>query len=532
MTAASHSEQESKWRSIIVVLAYAIFFLFNAWASDDAYITFRVIDNFINGHGLVWNVGERVQAYTHPLWLFAVAMPAFLTGEIYYTAIAVSALLCFLTLAQLQRTFWPNKSYQLLALAIVLSCSKAFSDYSSSGLEAPLLYFLLTAFFIEFCGVPGSSDTQLTAKSIKLLMLASLVFLTRMDAVLLVLPACSYILYQHRKESLSKICRSLSAGVWPAVVWLIFATIYYGFPFPNTAYAKLGTGIPLAELLHQSIYYYQDSLLRDPVTLPLIFLGVVVASLSRISTQRLTALGIVLYLAYVCRIGGDFMSGRFFAVPFLASAILLLYSYKSYWNKISALGALAYIVLALLIPPNGKFFNGVTDEKAYYCHYSCFVFQSSDHSLVQFPWYRAGNAARSSAEKVTTAESVGFYAFAAGPEKQIIDLNGLADPLLARLPVSMNTSPDGQGWRIGHFKRALPEGYLDSLRSGKNKIADPNLSSYYQTLRDIVSGSILSAQRVKSIVLINLGYFDKLIQAYSQNATSQDLAVPAAEISR
>ncbi|MDP7573157.1 MAG: hypothetical protein QF391_16270, partial [Myxococcota bacterium] len=40
-----------------------------AWVSDDAFITFRVIDNFVHGYGLRWNVDERVEVYTHPLWL-------------------------------------------------------------------------------------------------------------------------------------------------------------------------------------------------------------------------------------------------------------------------------------------------------------------------------------------------------------------------------------------------------------------------------------------------------------------------------
>ena len=37
-----------------------------AWVSDDAFITFRVVDNALAGHGLVWNVGERVQAEHQP----------------------------------------------------------------------------------------------------------------------------------------------------------------------------------------------------------------------------------------------------------------------------------------------------------------------------------------------------------------------------------------------------------------------------------------------------------------------------------
>jgi arabinofuranosyltransferase len=46
-----------------------VFTTLRAWLCDDAYITFRTVDNFIHGYGLTWNVAERVQAYTHPLWM-------------------------------------------------------------------------------------------------------------------------------------------------------------------------------------------------------------------------------------------------------------------------------------------------------------------------------------------------------------------------------------------------------------------------------------------------------------------------------
>jgi hypothetical protein len=40
-----------------------------AWVFDDAFITFRTIDNFVGGYGLRWNIAERVQTFTHRLWL-------------------------------------------------------------------------------------------------------------------------------------------------------------------------------------------------------------------------------------------------------------------------------------------------------------------------------------------------------------------------------------------------------------------------------------------------------------------------------
>ena len=35
---------------------------------DDAYISFRYARHLADGHGLVWNVGERVEGYTNFLW--------------------------------------------------------------------------------------------------------------------------------------------------------------------------------------------------------------------------------------------------------------------------------------------------------------------------------------------------------------------------------------------------------------------------------------------------------------------------------
>lgn len=57
---------------LVVVGTFAAFtdlFLANSWVGDDAYITFRGVDNFIHGFGLRWNPVERVQAFTSPLWL-------------------------------------------------------------------------------------------------------------------------------------------------------------------------------------------------------------------------------------------------------------------------------------------------------------------------------------------------------------------------------------------------------------------------------------------------------------------------------
>src|SRR5699024_2101358 len=64
-----------------------------AWLGDDAFITLRTVENVLAGHGAVWNPGERVQTYTHPLWLLLLVPARWLAGDGYAAAIALGLLL-------------------------------------------------------------------------------------------------------------------------------------------------------------------------------------------------------------------------------------------------------------------------------------------------------------------------------------------------------------------------------------------------------------------------------------------------------
>ena len=44
------------------------------WVQEDAFIDFRVVGNLLAGHGPVFNVGERVEVYSDPLWVFLLAL--------------------------------------------------------------------------------------------------------------------------------------------------------------------------------------------------------------------------------------------------------------------------------------------------------------------------------------------------------------------------------------------------------------------------------------------------------------------------
>ena len=53
----------------IPVLVLAIMGYRQRWVTEDAFISLRVVENVLAGNGPVFNRGERVEAYTHPLWI-------------------------------------------------------------------------------------------------------------------------------------------------------------------------------------------------------------------------------------------------------------------------------------------------------------------------------------------------------------------------------------------------------------------------------------------------------------------------------
>ena len=120
------------------VFVYAI--TINAWICDDAYITYRSIDNLAAGLGPVWNTVNRVQAFTHPLWLLMLTPLYLLTGEIYFTAIVVSLLLSIVAALVIHHRVSSVLGWRAALVFLLLGCSRSFVDYSTSGLETPLLF--------------------------------------------------------------------------------------------------------------------------------------------------------------------------------------------------------------------------------------------------------------------------------------------------------------------------------------------------------------------------------------------------------
>jgi arabinofuranosyltransferase len=500
-------EPRSSNHSVIQFAALATATLFfmgvlrAGWVSDDAFIAIRSVDNLVNGNGFVVNLGERVQSFTSPLWAL-LCIPFFALVRNPYTALVVPGLVCTLGLALVVVRSFRANYWKAGVTLLALSASTSFLHFSTSGLENSLAH-LLAALFVFERWQTGRKPTRLG-----FLLVAGL-FLTRFDYALLAAPVVLWV-------CLASFRRALRLAV-PALIltfaWLGFATFYYGFPFPNTAYAKLNTAISFSEQLGQGITYLVDSACRDPLVLSVIaFTGFLVLRKNTPATARALYLGVVLYVAYVVCIGGDFMSGRFLTTAYLVCVLLATQQLAAQFSP-WALPATAATLVLLALP-------GLADRRADPMRSECYVPASGivderqcyvdDTNLAQNvrnqKWKNHvylrefAKAASETPGPIIVYDLVGLVSYANQQHKHIVERFGLTEPLLARIKFVPHS-----GWRIGHFFRELPNGYLDTLRTGKNVIEDPCAHDLYSHLARVTHGSLWSLNRLASIWRLNTG---------------------------
>jgi arabinofuranosyltransferase len=495
-----------------------LLFLKNAWVDEDAYITFRSVEQLFAGNGPRWNPHERVQAFTHPLWLALLSFSRLLTRDLFACSLAISwlcSLLALLGAARLLRD-WGRWA----VLLVLLFSSKSFFDFTASGLETPLAYALLCGYLLVFWRGETSDVRNDGGRTwlIQNLLLAALL-LTRHDLLVLVGPAHLYAGWRERGLGARAWLTRSMLGLLPFILWTAFSLLYYGFPLPNTAYAKLGTGIPAGQLVAQGFHYLRALVVVDGLTAFVLALAVGLAALRGGRADRAIAAGLALDVVYVVAVGGDYMVGRFFACAYFVAALMLVRS-ETQRPELLRGALLAASALAVLLPgspiTSGPAYHvsspdahGVGDQRGLLFETSSLHRWRATPAGTPFPDYRwtyEGLSFRATPHAVRSRANIGFMGYAAGTEPILVDRLGLADPLLARLPSI-------QLWRIGHFPRRLPEGYLETIRSGEPAIVDPGIRGFHEHLSLITEADLLAAGRLTTILKMNLGLYDDLLEA-------------------
>lgn len=511
----------------LLTAVLAVLLIRTAWQADDAYTAWRLVDNFVNGYGLRNNIDERVQTFTSAAWTLLNAAFYWVTRDIYWTSTVLS-LVCTLLAVRIAVRRTGERAVPLVFAFATTGLSLAFMDFSVGGFENPLSHLVCACFAAVWF---DSAATE--RRYVRLFFLAALAGLTRLDTLGVYLPAlvlefATVRLPLRRKLWLAALALS------PLVLWHVFATIYFGFPLQNAAYAKRFNGIPTSEFVRAGIDYYLNSIARDPLTLTTVALALIVSWSSREAKLRAFALGVAVYLVYVLYVGGCYMSGRFFSLPLFASVVAVLHTKKLDEVRVGRFVLATVVVLGCLAKnptfTTGKDYGsnrersgtsewldkGISDERASWYQHSGLLLASRNtplprplpewdfkKALVQFTESMHGGPC------VGTMAPSGYFAFFAPREFHIYDLNGQVDPLMARLPIDLHA-----GWKQAHHFREPVPGYQETLLSGENHIVDPDLHEYYEKLRLVTRGPIWSGKRLRTILALNLGRYDHLLANY------------------
>ncbi len=501
-----------------------------AWVSDDAYITFRSVSNFIHGYGAVYNVDERVQAYTHPLWFLLLSVLSRVGIDLYYASILLGVACAIGVGYLIAKTLPPASAIIVLA---ALATSPSFLDFSTSGLENSLSHLLIAGIIALAFGWEEMPERR---RALLIATCASLCILNRFDDALLVGPALLVTLIARPRAAIALV---------PLVLWLVVATLYYGTPLPNTFYAKLGA-MPLGEGLRHGIAYLSDYALAEPLHAGIATIGALLAFNEARSTtgwpaelnkerRMLLALtiGALLYVAYVVVIGGDFMRGRMFTAPMLvalaAGGITQAARGPSFGGTAIA-GMSAIFVAFLLIATTTQYDNrisaaGIDNERAVYQNLwlsgrmgraTPELGASNDPATLGAILQRY---AALYGPVTVSGTATGQYGYFAGPQVTVLDTLALSDPFVARMPARPHPRP-GQISRVApldYFRSrgdlTLQRGYLERLRA-----LDP-------TLRE---DALKAAKSVQWSDRASLGVWDRVRLVVSGGLLDRDrfLAMP------
>lgn len=502
----------------LALVAFLVVLVRTAWLSDDAFITFRVSDNLVHGFGPTWNAGERTQVFTHPLWFLLFSVCYLITREPYFTGIVLSLAVSLATALFVAVRLTPSP-WTAGCAVLALSFSRAFVDYSTSGLENPLSHLLLAIFLHEWLQHPRGRRA-LT----RLAIVAGLGALNRMDLALVFGPLLGIALWRARGPHRLRVGLLALA---PLATWEAFSLLYYGSLFPNVAYAKLSHDVATLELVARGLRYLEASVTGDPLTLVLIVAALASTALSAHRPALPIAAVGLLHLGYVVVIGGDFMGGRFLTVPLLAAVVVLFQREPGTPGRgLAAAAGLAALGMVSPYPTLlsgsaygddrgqgqlvsnrqgvvsefwrhlGDFVDrwGVADERGYYYHYTGLL-RAAGSAQMPTLWFAGwGKLLRTQGRQTIVGNNIGCLGYFAGPEVTIIDENGLTDSYLSRLPPKVSHS-----WRVGHFARALPDGYERSLELGSNEIVDPKLRACFERTSLVARGELLDPARLAAI---------------------------------
>lgn len=436
-----------------LLLLGTAFFVFCV-STDDPFITYRYALNLLRGFGPVFNVGERVEGFSSPLYVLvsAILLKLLPSVDILFKAKLLGLALAVLALAQTRRLgrLTGLTEVECVWAQLLMALNVNFVLAAVNGMET-LLYACLilaaTQAFLEECQgrAGGRSAGWLFAA-----------LLARPDAILLFAAALGVRAAWMRRRRLPwlGLLRWALVFLVPAVVMLLARVAYYGELLPNTYYAKdieIKRGLTEGALFlirplspigwdPQSFLHWGSLPLKAQQLGGIVFWALFLLGAWRLR-RRLD--GLLLFaltgglVVFVLRCGGDWMPGWRFMAPVLPlAAILQCHSVRGLGKRSWVLAAPAFVLWGICAWAACVW--GVPGTSWARAHYST---QSRDllwasGSLGRKWVVTADSLHRNFASHSTLAYSEMGFAGLVNPDMRFIDVRGLTDKEIARMPRS------------------------------------------------------------------------------------------------
>ncbi|GAB4326044.1 MAG: hypothetical protein Kow0059_22340 [Candidatus Sumerlaeia bacterium] len=512
------------------VLLYAgQFRLFAGWAIDDPWISFQYARHLVEGKGLVFNPGERVEGYSNFLWVLQMAaayrmgldMLAAARGLGFLFGLLPVALLCAPALLSSRLggfatpRRWRVETWLFLAGAL-LAASGTWAFWAAGGLETVQFATLAAACCAlnHLVLVPAlvsskSSDRRRGSELAGLglfrpaawiaSVLALLVALSRPEGAMFGACATLWAVWAWRRLRTTRDERparlyliALLWGFWlPLLAYTLWRRAYFGQWLPNTFYAKALA--PLPDQLSAGFAYLRRYLILTGLPL---FAGAALAALRHWKTLSPVLSFTALYLAFIAGVGGDWMPMGRFVVHILPLLAVL-----------AAAGYMGVLIPPLAAsPPRWPRAAGTAVLIVSLAVSAAFQYQETEPILYRVrraafwrPLQEAGEwlRANSPPNALVAGEEAGIIPFTS--RRRFIDMLGIVDPHVARRRGALHEKFDA-AYVLGRrpdfiLLHVTKNGGQGVYASSRDMLARPEFQAAYEPVHRITIGQPRYADR-------------------------------------
>ncbi|MCA0239183.1 MAG: hypothetical protein LCH81_22610 [Bacteroidetes bacterium] len=223
---------------------------------DDANIYEVYMRNLAQGHGLVYQVGgERVEGFTSLLWVligafFYGVFPAPELALILFSVLIVNVLVYYLNIRLNQFSKESGIQWHHIFFMLLLLLVPGYFDWTMfTIMETGLWSLVLSALSLRLSNVPFLTYQQENMDHWVTGILLGVMVLVRPESLLwgvLFLIIRTVLFYYRKNNWYNAIQKNIISFGWfsgVSMIIVIWRLYYFGYPFPNTYYAKVSANI-------------------------------------------------------------------------------------------------------------------------------------------------------------------------------------------------------------------------------------------------------------------------------------------------